>query len=654
MSAYPEYDENGEEILSFENIWREISPQTILGADCFTPNVALNPTDNLIVLKLTALEFREIFSALYNGAELTYPDKFMQVVINFLKGLHCPPLMIEQECFEYPTYSSFIAYSPTSPYLEPTTVPEGYLIPPFLVVEADDPDWNDYEQFDVITPFGAFEFLGNWFDILDGFLPQITIMVNGAGKAFIKLLPIFNGGMACVTLDNPPNLIDIFGGIVTGADNILDLNLDTVSAPPETAHEIIYELDVVGSGIHTIYITFLPVVDDASIPLRYGGGFRGVQLCNFVEMPTMGIQDIRFNAETCLLETLTDGEWTSVFGYENWLNCIADAPAISEINNNITIIEGQLSDVTGDVGSLIVSEGASNITPPASSYTGDDLCNASDYAATQIVNGAIDVFNQHNSSNRTSWLEGLIQDASGWISEQLTPLWNSIDGAYAATTTELNAAQEHLQTALYNAGMDIAGAKTALLANGSVSSHAKAALGAFLDAISIGRLGEYAFIGKEANSGGCLPTTAWAWSWEVSGCSYGLPSGWGLAQDSTCGDGVGAFDGIYKVRSGNLNSVLIIEVTMPAPILINEVHAYAICNLISGYKIGEISCAVHNAGVSQFYNVQSLPLTGFTPHNFTPNVMGDKVRFVLSQEWISQNPTGVAMKKIGINMAYPA
>jgi len=322
MFEYPQYEEDGQERLSFENMWRSIEPQEVLGTDCFNPNATLTPEDNLIVLKLTAIEFTEIFSALYNGAVMTYPSRFMQILVNFLSGLHCPPILEEQECYDYPTYASFFGYSPMNPYLTPDEIPEGYETVPFEVNGENGVDLPNYEHFDIIVPTSALTLDVNWFEDIGGQLPQITVMVQGEGKALLKFLCIVGGGLVVVTVDNPPNLIDIIAGIVTGADNIIDLNQDIVSLPPETAIELIYEVDVVGTGIHTIYCVFLPILDDSLIPLRFGGGFRGATLCDFVEQPTMGIQNIRFDAASCELQVLEDGEWSQVTGWENWLDCV--------------------------------------------------------------------------------------------------------------------------------------------------------------------------------------------------------------------------------------------------------------------------------------------------------------------------------------------
>lgn len=316
-TPYPEYSPDGQEKLLYPNAWRGEQEQTVEGADCFAPFVSLNPTENLIVLNLTEQEYLEMFSALYAGAEFTYPEKYLQIIANFLKGIHCPPELEEQECYDYSTYASFMRYTPTNPYITPDEVPEGYETQPFIVNGENGNDIPNYEHFDVIVPNAAITLDIDWWTTIAGQLPTIEIMVQGEGKAFIKMLTLPNGGLAVITVDNPPDLLDIIAGIVTAGENIIDLNQDLVSLPPETAQELIFPLDIAGSGLHTIYIVFLPILDDSFIPIRFGGGFRGVQLCDFVEQPEMGITNLR--VEDCNLEQQIDGEWTVVEGWEDFL-----------------------------------------------------------------------------------------------------------------------------------------------------------------------------------------------------------------------------------------------------------------------------------------------------------------------------------------------
>lgn len=319
-TKYPIIEPDGEELF-FQNAWRSDLPQTLGDTECFDFNAQPNEDENLIVMKLTGVQLVEMLSALYIGAEFVYPEKFLEVIRPLLGATSCPPLLSEQECVEYPTYASFMRYSPMSPYVNPNEIPTGYETEPFLANGENGVNLPNYEHFDVIVPNTAITFDVDWFSSISGQLPTIEIVVQGAGQALIKMLTLAQGGLAVITVDNPPDLLDIIGGVVTGAENIIDLNQDLVSLPPETAQEIIFPLDIVGSGLHTIYIVFLPILDDSLIPLRFGGGFRGVQLCNFVAQGESGLQNLRFL--NCNLEQQnTDGSWSIVQGWEDWLDCI--------------------------------------------------------------------------------------------------------------------------------------------------------------------------------------------------------------------------------------------------------------------------------------------------------------------------------------------
>jgi len=265
------------ERLAWQNRWIENLVLPVVGTDCFVPNVNLNPTENLLVMNLTEAQIVRMLSALQTGAIITYPDEWLQIMVDFLSSIHCPPIMSEQDCFEYKSYASFLQYSPTNPYIQPDEIPDGYLAQPFLVNGQNGVDVPNYEPFDILVPIDAITLDVNWFDTIAGQLPTITIMVNGAGNVLVKMLSQVQGGLAVITVDNPPDLADIVIGVITGADNIIDLNLDVVSVPPETAIEIDYPLDIVGAGIHTIYVVFLPILDDSLMPF---GKHKGELMCD--------------------------------------------------------------------------------------------------------------------------------------------------------------------------------------------------------------------------------------------------------------------------------------------------------------------------------------------------------------------------------------
>lgn len=307
--------------LAWQNRWVRYIQQPLVGADCFQESVLLNPENNIMVLNLSEFEFTRLFSAIMTGAEISYPDESHQVIVDFLKGIQCPPNLVPEECIDLPSYANNIAYSPANPYIEPTVIPEGYLVQPFLVNGENGNNFPGYEHFDVIVPFDAITFDIDFFDEIAGQLPTLQIMVNGAGSVNIRFLTIPQGGLVVVTLDNPPNLLDILSGIVTGAENIVDLNQDLVSLPPETAKEIIFPVQIESTGIHTVYAVFLPILDDSLIPIRFGGGFRGLELCGFLPEGDMGVQNLRFL--NCNLEQQNaDGSWAIVNGWEDWLDCV--------------------------------------------------------------------------------------------------------------------------------------------------------------------------------------------------------------------------------------------------------------------------------------------------------------------------------------------
>lgn len=318
----PEYNENGSEELSFFNSWRGEEPQTILGdTEGNNSDAQVSPSGSLIPLFLTDVEFTEMLSSLYVGAEFAYPEKYLQIVWYLLRAVQMP-VVIAETCYEWPPNSTFITYPLQNPYTDPDMVPDGYVIPPMVVITEDNiEDFPQNEVGDVVAVFNSFPLDTGWFDDINEDLPSVIISVEGTGECNIRLLNQVQGGLAIITLDNPPNLVDILAGIITGADNIIDVNMDIVSLPPETAIEHIYPIKIETEGVHTIYVVFFPIIDDSLIPVRFGGGFRGIELCGFGSA-TMGVQDIRMlniagegEPANWYLQKQVGGVWDYV---ENW------------------------------------------------------------------------------------------------------------------------------------------------------------------------------------------------------------------------------------------------------------------------------------------------------------------------------------------------
>jgi len=581
MFEYPQYDENGQERLFFGNLWRDTRPQHIVGADCFVPQVNLNPDENLIVLKLSAIEFTEIFSSLRNGAEKTYPERFMQIMVNFLKGLHCPPEMVEQECFDYPSYAAFITYSPMNPFLTPDEVPEGYETAPF-VVNGDLPTPRpEYELSDVFVPFDSLTLDVNWFEDISGQLPTVQIMVNGAGKAFLKFLPQIQGGLVCVTLDEPPNLLDILIGVVTGAENLVDLNMDIVSLPPETAKEIMFPVDVVGTGIHTIYAVFLPIIDDSFIPVRFGGGFRGVQLCNFVEVPTMGIESVRFNGDDCVLETLTDGVWTPVEGWADIDSCIVpETLSVESVNaalpsaENFAGLSGAVDENTEaiaeqetEINNLTTNVTQTNIVPSPSTLEGDEICNAASYMADKIIEIANQTWEDSGDLTISEFLEALLTNSNGWYGTLISDLYNAAVPANSSTPANLAFDRQRLIDALYCNELDKEATKTAITAS-AMADTSKDLFNAAIDAVTDAKWALWAYVGNQTTTGTCDCTPP---NTKIFNFTLGSQLGWAANNIGTGARAVWAGNGWDAANMGGYFAVAIEKsFTWPTDFVITE------------------------------------------------------------------------------------
>jgi hypothetical protein len=184
---------------------------------------------------------------------------------------------LDGECLAYPPFAGFISYYPQNPYTQPDLIPEGFEQPPFFVNGKDNAhDLPNYEKGDVILDFGSINIEPSW-DLAK--TPRIELCLEGSGVVEIHFLNIVQGGAAIVSVDNPVDLGDIIGGIIGDGIDSIDLNQDIVSLPPETAEEIIIEVEIPTEGEHVVYIYFLPTVNDSLIPLSFGGGIRSIELC---------------------------------------------------------------------------------------------------------------------------------------------------------------------------------------------------------------------------------------------------------------------------------------------------------------------------------------------------------------------------------------
>lgn len=256
---------------------------------------------------------------------------------------------VDGECLAYPPFANFISYFPQNPYTEPDLIPDGFLAPPFYVNGKDNEhDLPNYNKGDIIVDFSAINLEPSW--DLDK-TPRIELCLSGSGVAEIHLLNIVQGGVALISLDNPVDLGDIIAGIIDDDLKSIDLNQDIISLPPESAEEIIIEVEVLTEGDHIIYIYFLPTVNDSLIPLAFGGGLREISLCGNLRPcgtpapepppPLEGVTELKpefqFTADCGMEYRLRDQEdnivqdWQTVPGWvENFADCLGGSMATKD------------------------------------------------------------------------------------------------------------------------------------------------------------------------------------------------------------------------------------------------------------------------------------------------------------------------------------
>ena len=136
-----------------------------------------------------------------------------------LEGEPCnAPEIPNSNCMGYLPYYSAYSYFPQNPYTQPDYLPSGYLYSPFVIAGINYPTYiNDFG--DIVVKWESLPIFANWFDIIGGFLPEITFKCTGIGQAEIKLQNQPLGGRVGITIDRPLYITDMFidGLIDTGA-----------------------------------------------------------------------------------------------------------------------------------------------------------------------------------------------------------------------------------------------------------------------------------------------------------------------------------------------------------------------------------------------------------------------------------------------------
>lgn len=178
----------------------------------------------------------------------------------------------ESGCIELPLNHPSIEWNPNDPFRTPDLVPGGYAFPPWykatsitgvtLGTSLGDivTDITRTQSIPVIPPSSGY--------------PRLRIHLKGEGVLQIRLVQLNAGGYAQITTDDDILSLEIIG-----------LNKDVISIPPESSDDIIIEREIHGTGDHHVDVLFIPRANDELIPpITQGGAVRGIKLCGFDEM----------------------------------------------------------------------------------------------------------------------------------------------------------------------------------------------------------------------------------------------------------------------------------------------------------------------------------------------------------------------------------
>jgi len=342
----------------------------------------------------TGKEFTKLYSAVFMGAKLMFPEESEEIIWTLVRAIH-QPLSFDEEgdCFTFPMSAPFVVFTPQNPYTQPDFTPEDYIEPPFFVnSEFEYPEEFGYLASDVFLRPSAINI--DPIDLLTFNLPQIKISVVGTGTINLGLLAVTLGGYAIVKVGSPPNIFDIISeGLIEGV-KIIDLNIDSLSVPPETDITQLEEIPVVAdTGVQTdIYVVFTPALDDSIVPIRNGGGLRNIELCGFEEVVMIDCEAVEA--------------------------CIETSPTVIEIINNITEIENQVTDINNTIIeienniTIIDDDGQGNtgVNPPSYNLpatSGDNYssaaCNAAYFMADKVLEFMAEFWEDASTLDLQEW-----------------------------------------------------------------------------------------------------------------------------------------------------------------------------------------------------------------------------------------------------------
>lgn len=175
-------------------------------------------------------------------------------------------------CIELPLNHPSLEWNPNDPFRTPELVPGGYAFPPWYKANSITGVTLGTSLGDIVTDITRTQSIPV-IPPSSGY-PRLRIHLKGEGVLQLRLVQLNAGGYAQITTDD-----DIF------SVEILELNKDIISIPPESSDDIIIERVIQGTGDHHVDVLFIPRVNDELLPpVTQGGAVRGIKLCGFDEM----------------------------------------------------------------------------------------------------------------------------------------------------------------------------------------------------------------------------------------------------------------------------------------------------------------------------------------------------------------------------------
>ena len=337
--------------------------------------------EQLIRTKWTGKQWHKLLSCIETGADLMFPDEANEIIWQFIKTITTPPeAPSDNECFEYLPSASFVKFYPDNPYIA-GDIKSGWWNEAWFQWQdffSLVPDWAEdwiggavgglleYQDTDVLCNIAslAYPTWGAFFDA-GGVFPKIEIRFSGTGQINVSLLSFPLGGKAIIELDTEPNILDILtGGVLDPGAFMIELNRDILSFPPQEYPLIVIPIEVTTPGSHVLYINFIPLVNDETTFLGFGGGIRSVELCGFAEVGDVGIEQIFWDG--CALKQIVSGIESTIVTADEIQACM-DIPdgggGGGNANVRVTTFDPILTDATTTNIAFTQIDTLFNITP---------------------------------------------------------------------------------------------------------------------------------------------------------------------------------------------------------------------------------------------------------------------------------------------------